>query len=1000
MALFPFARPKWRHKDPEIRLRALREETALPPDDLAGLLASDPDPRVRAAACGRIDDPAVLQELAPDLDGEGRTMVVERLRELRQQELMRAPADQRAAILDTIDDPVTLEMVATTADRYDRELRCLAVERLDDQEALFRVLTAQCGKEVGLAALKRLDDPDLLARAVEEGGSRAVRARARERLHTLRPDETVPATETAETILEQARALVREPIAKAWEQWPAIEARFAALAATEAEQRNEMAAIGDRLTAAWHDEEDRRKGVVFEAQQRLRARERLAAICRELEVLWNKPWQEQEAARLIAEWEELVGEAGFVAENLRRQFAHCRKILARNQEALGRERQQEQALLALRDSIAAAIAKERFAEARSSLRDLEAQTAAWKPRFLSEHDLAREVKDLAAALAAAEEEQHHRRQQALESARRERRDLLAAMAACIEDPAPAARREDFDRLWERRSNLSPVPRNEEKEFFEQCAALRARFREAVRDSLDREDWKRWQNKNLKEELIAEVAALAEKNDMPAVFAAVKAARARWREIGPVPKKEAQEQWRRFDAACEEQFARCVTFFEEQDERARRNLEAKTELCHKAAALEESTAWKETAAALRGLQARWKELGRIGKEDDSELYAAFRASCDRFFSRRQEFFAAQDKKRQKNAEAKERLIIRAERIAAARQEGDKKNIIALQREWKAAGPAPRDAEEDLWQRFRSACDKYFSWLDTLRPQNLEKKTALCEEVERLCADCTPETVDQVRQRIIELQKQWKRIGPVPEDDHEAVTARFRAPIDAFFEARRREQEEIDRERPQNEARKEALLARLDEFVTANNAASVAGIIAIQEEWKGIGPATRERDRALDREFSERCNRFFKQRREAQREMDQARRQNLRAKEALCLRLEVVAGTARAPRPAPSGRGRQGLTLAEQLQLAMEANAGRSEVGTVADRRDKAEEIKKVEQEWATTGPVPREHRHLIEKRFNRALEAAQKAAGLKAGRAAPARKKEPSGKEINGENENP
>jgi len=972
--LFPLGRPKWRHRDPAVRRQAVAADPGLDQATLLDIIRHDPDPAVRAAACARIDDYHALSALMDGLDDDADLAVVrERVEGLQLRALRSADSEDEAAeVLAAVTDEAVLAKVVTDEPRV--PIRLLAIERLSDPEILARITASHCGKKAGLAAVEKITDPDILARVAKEASNRAVRARAWEMAVAARPELAADAEKSqARRLLDEAESLTDRPIEDAWAALAEIERQWAAAKGRDSEADRRFTAIRESLAAAWHDYRDRRNGVIFESRKRREIRQRLEDICRELRVLWDKPWLAGEGEALKREWRRLLREAGYVSETVRAQFDHCCAILARNQAAHSEERRHMESLVRRAGEAAALADNGDLTAAREALAELRGRLDTWRPRFVTATE-AEDAWQLAAkTINGAEEAARQRKEAREEAARQARQDILARIDDCRKAPDIVKLRDEVDGLCAAWRQLPPLPKREGRIFDEKFARARALFRQAVGEAMRREDWKRWQNKVLKEELVADVAALADEDDMLKVYAAIRDAREKWRAIGPVPRQEAAALWKRFDSLCDEQFARCARFFDEQEQKAKANLAAKAELCRLAAGHEESTRWRESTDALRVLQRQWKELGRIGKEDDRELYAAFRRSCDRFFDRRKAFYQALDERRQGNAMAKERLIARAERLAAAQDEAGKAEILRLQREWKAAGPAPRDREEELWSRFRSACDRYFAWLDTLRPRNLELKNALCEQAERLVEEMDPDKLEETRRAIVDLQRRWREIGPVPDEHKDDVWRRFRQPCDRFFETWRREQEKIDRQRPENESRKEAILKRLDELIAQDDARSAAGVMALQEEWKEIGPASRERERDMQRRFKERCNAFFRGRRQAHEEMDRARRQNLREKEALCLRLEVLAGTASAVTAKPGGGSRQGLTLAEQLKIALDANAGRSGTSPAAGKRHAQEEIARVERLWREIGPVPREHRHLLEKRHAKALAVARKAA---------------------------
>jgi hypothetical protein len=153
--------------------------------------------------------------------------------------------------------------------------------------------------------------------------------------------------------------------------------------------------------------------------------------------------------------------------------------------------------------------------------------------------------------------------------------------------------------------------------------------------------------------------------------------------------------------------------------------------------------------------------------------------------------------------------------------------------------------------------------------------------------------------------------------------------------------------------------------------VREILSIQEEWHRLGPGSMENERSLQEGFKSFCDSFFKERREALQEIDKIHQENLKKKETLCLRLEILAGVT--PPPANQGQAKKGgLTLAEQLKVAFETNFVLSTDDTRDKKKRAKEEIEAIKVEWQKIGALPREHEHGVRKRFATALENALKA----------------------------
>jgi hypothetical protein len=326
----------------------------------------------------------------------------------------------------------------------------------------------------------------------------------------------------------------------------------------------------------------------------------------------------------------------------------------------------------------------------------------------------------------------------------------------------------------------------------------------------------------------------------------------------------------------------------------------------------------------------------------------------------------NEQRRQNQGVKETLCEQAENLADEPHWSHGKQLRELQDQWKQTGPAPREWDQQLWERFRSACDRFFTWLDEQRQDHLRQKEALCEEVEAALAALDDDSdMREVASRINDLQQQWKDIGPVPKDQSEEIWQRFRQPCDDFFASRREHFERLEKERQENEEKKRELLERAGQLVQADDKQQAAeGLRALQEEWKTIGPATRGQEGELRRRFQSVCNEFFETRRRHFEESSRARHENLKSKEALCVRLErIVVVDSSAPEGSPENKA---LSLGEQLKVAIESNFALA--GQQDNRDHKLAEIRRVQEEWKKIGPVPREHDKDLWHRYRRLLDA--------------------------------
>ncbi len=445
---------------------------------------------------------------------------------------------------------------------------------------------------------------------------------------------------------------------------------------------------------------------------------------------------------------------------------------------------------------------------------------------------------------------------------------------------------------------------------------------------------------------------------------MKTAQARWKEIGPVPRQQANELWERFRTVCDEQFARVKAYYEQLDKERDANLERKLELVKQAEALQESTDWRETGDALKALQEQWKEIGPAPRQRDQQVYGRFRQACDHFFGRAREHFEEQQAERLENQQHKEAICVKAEELRESSDWWDTiADIKSLRERWKDIGPAPHDQEEALWQRFQAACQVFFDRLDAVRPDHLKQKEAICEEAETLVADPGDTAENTVADRLKELQAAWREIGPAPQEQEQGLWDRFRKACDTFFGARREHFREIYEEREEKLTRKRAILEEAEHAAEHDAGREVADKLkALQQEWKEIGPIPTPEDAELYQQFRQLCNAFFEERKQEYQEFRATLLENQRRKEELCARLESLLGQSPANTPRSST-----LDLADELRIALESNFVLGSENAEGRRHAAFDEVKKIQAVWKSIGPVPRRVEQSLWRRYRAALD---------------------------------
>ena len=264
----------------------------------------------------------------------------------------------------------------------------------------------------------------------------------------------------------------------------------------------------------------------------------------------------------------------------------------------------------------------------------------------------------------------------------------------------------------------------------------------------------------------------------------------WREAGPVPPEIRTEIWERFREATSKINKKHQQHFEDLKKEQKNNLEQKRLLCEKAEDISNYEfktirEWEQKSQELIELQKVWRTIGFAPKKDNNKIYKRFRTACDQFFARKREFYAQNKEMYQNNLQLKTDLCIQAEALKDSTEwKKTTEDLIHLQEQWKLIGPIPRKHSDQVWKRFRAACDyffnrksEYYSSIDQTFESNLARKEELIKEIEKYVL--TTDLTENFKQ-LNEFQRKWTDIGFVPLKDKDAIQEKYRFALNMHYD----------------------------------------------------------------------------------------------------------------------------------------------------------------------------------------------------------------------------
>ena len=340
---------------------------------------------------------------------------------------------------------------------------------------------------------------------------------------------------------------------------------------------------------------------------------------------------------------------------------------------------------------------------------------------------------------------------------------------------------DIQNRWR---EVGPVPQQRFRDVNDTYQLYVTKFYDLVDINRELRDLDFKKNLEAKTEFCEQAEALAQEEDVVESFKELQKLHEQWKDLGPVAKEYRDAIWERFRAATSVINKRYQAHFEGLKAQQTENLQAKIALCEEVEAIAakeitSSAQWNALSKEIEEIQAKWRSIGFATRKENQKVYDRFRAACDKFFERKRASFNEFKDSMNENLSKKMAIIEEAESLKDSTDwKATSDRLVELQRQWKEIGAVPRKKSEQIWKRFRAACDAFFTARDN-RPgapgnfsANLAAKKALIEEIKAFEGEPTAEAHK-------EFQERWNAIGFVPFKEKEAVQAAYREALEEKF-----------------------------------------------------------------------------------------------------------------------------------------------------------------------------------------------------------------------------
>lgn len=719
--------PKWQHKNPEVRLRAIAqlEDASV----LLELVTSDPDAQVRSAALARVTSADTLDELIESLDGPLQLQA----RQQRLQQIL-----PKAEQLGQITEDDLLLRIASLTD--DDDLLCQAIARITHADTLLDAASHHPLAKVRLQAAMGISDIAALEQLAQQarGRDKGVFRHCKAVLdkHHEKQEREEKLHKDINNLLQQVEQLAGADISTGYSgQLQLLHSRWPELAVNASEQQRQdfqrHLAVCDEKLQQFKQTEQTRQQVRQQENQALEQLDELNGQLQQLEQQADASTDQEERTRLAHEvkdlesrWQQalVIAPAAAGQQQRHQQLLQGLKTRLRTLDLLQKKDADIQALLAKTAQVDAHdhLALTHLEKAcRKLLGELHWPEPAIPPAQASLLQAADRLLEQRTALEA---------QQAKYIARAEK-ELHTAEAALQANHSKDADRA-FARARKAMKSVAPEHRQKLEQVLKPLAA----------QLHDVHEWQDFAIEPKKHQLIDSMKSLVDSaEDVEILAVKIQALQDEWKQVGALPHAREQALWLKFKEAADEAWKPCKAAFSKQAALHRQNLKARMTLVKQLTAYEQQMAWPDAEddrdgptpdwpvvqKTLDTARAAFREIKPLDARGERTSQKAFRTVCDRIYGHIKQEYA-------RNIARKETLVERAGQLADV---DDLREAIEqakkLQQDWKSVGMTPVSVDRKLWHSFRAACDAVFARLDEQRNQQQAATQEQVKQADDLC-----------------------------------------------------------------------------------------------------------------------------------------------------------------------------------------------------------------------------------------------------------------------------
>ena len=445
-------------------------------------------------------------------------------------------------------------------------------------------------------------------------------------------------------------------------------------------------------------------------------------------------------------------------------------------------------------------------------------------------------------------------------------DVLKQRARLIKDVFEAKSKEIYAKAFEKFLEEGGVKEDYKSELDKidiDFRKLYGEYRERRQKYLEKQEQDKIDNLEKKKAVLEELRTLLQQEgSLKEIYDIFNQLQAKWKEIGAVPRSEANSLWESYHFLIEKFYDKVKI----NRELLEIGMKKKIALCERVESLLLEPSINDSFRQLQECHQLWKEIGRVSADKSDEIWERFKKASDAVNKRCQEHYEKIREEQNNNLLAKKALcekleeLLKTELLTVKDWTEATTKVNELFDLWKTIGPVPREENENIWNRFKKPIDKFyedkkeaFVKMKESQDENYQKKVELCLQAEVIAerSDWKRATED-----LLKLQEEWKTVGYVAKKQSDKLWVRFRQACDKFFERKAQDYQNRKDNESENIAKKEALIQAVKDFsFTEDKQHNLDVIKDFQRQWSEVGYVSTDERNRLYAEFRKAIDAHF-------------------------------------------------------------------------------------------------------------------------------------------------